>query len=112
MRAPIAALIAGALFALGHFYVAFGVSLLSFGLFVISAIGLSLVLALFTVDRSPADRVLIATVLHFLVNMATFLLFADGDGSPRYFAGLAAVFGGCGLVALFLLARRPAVHAS
>jgi hypothetical protein len=45
-------------------------------------------------------------VLHFLVNMATFLLFADGDGSARYFADLAVVFVALGAIAFVVLARR------
>jgi membrane protease YdiL (CAAX protease family) len=111
MKAPLAALITGALFALGHFYIAFAVSPLSCVLFVVSAIALSLILGLLTIGRSAGDRILIATVAHFLVNMATFLLFADGDGSPRYFADQALVFGACALPALVMLRRRPGPHA-
>lgn len=112
LRPWIAALITGVLFAVGHFYMAFAVSPLSFALFVLGAVGLSAVLAQVTVGYALASRVLIASGLHFLVNMVTFLLFNDGDGSPRYFADLALVFGICGAVALVLLARRAAPAAS
>jgi membrane protease YdiL (CAAX protease family) len=111
MRPYAAALITGALFAVGHFYLLAAVSPLSFALFCLSAIALSVVLAAFTIDRSPANRILIATLMHFAINMATFFLFADGDGSPRYFADLAAVFGLLGAVALVVLLRRPGARA-
>lgn len=107
----IASLVTGALFGLGHFYLAFGVAPLSFGLFVISAIAISMILALATVGRSIAERVVIATLLHFLINMATLFLFADGDGSVRYFAGLALAFGVGGALASIPLVRRGATAA-
>lgn len=108
LRPWIAALITGLLFAVGHFYMAFAVSPLSFALFGVGAVALSAVLARMTVGYALWSRVLIASVLHFLVNMVTFLLFNDGDGSPRYFADMALVFGVCGAVALVLIARRAA----
>jgi membrane protease YdiL (CAAX protease family) len=110
---PLAAsLVTGALFGLGHFYVAFGVAPVSFGLFVITAVAISMILALATVGRSLWERILIATLLHFLINMATLLLFADGDGSVLYFANLALAFGVCGAVASILLRRRGAAAPS
>jgi membrane protease YdiL (CAAX protease family) len=107
MRPYAAALIAGVLFAVGHVYLLAAVSPLSFALFCVSAVGLSLVLAAFTIGRSAVNRIVIATLTHFSVNMATFFLFADGDGSPRYFATQAAVFGVLGAGALAVLLRQP-----
>jgi len=101
-----AALVTGALFALGHFYLAFMVSPASFLLFIVSAIAISLVLAVATVGQSWASRIAVASLLHFLVNMETFFLFADGDGSVLYFADLALAFGAVGVVALVVLWRR------
>lgn len=110
---PLAAsLVTGALFGLGHFYLAFGIAPVSFGLFLISAIAISMILALATVGRSLWERVLIATLLYFLFNMATLLLFADGDGSVLYFADLALAFGVCGVVASISLKRRRAATSS
>ena len=103
-----AALVTGALFGLGHFYLAFAVSPTSFGLFLVSAIAISMILALATVGRSIGERIAIATGLHFLINMATLGLFADGDSSVLYFTDLALAFGVCGAVATFLLSSaRP-----
>ncbi|HZZ33388.1 MAG TPA: CPBP family intramembrane glutamic endopeptidase [Phenylobacterium sp.] len=104
----IASLVTGALFGLGHFYLAFGVAPLSFGLFLISAMAMSMILALATVGRSIRERILIATLLHFLLNMATLFLFADGDGSVLYFADLALAFGVCCAVASIPLMQRKA----
>ncbi len=104
LSARVASLITGALFGLGHFYLAFTVSPASFGLFLISAIAISMILALATIGRSIGQRIAIATVLHFLLNMATLGLFADGDGSVLYFEDLALAFGVCGATAAFLLA--------
>ena len=106
-----AALITGALFGAGHFYLAFGLSPAAFALFIVSAIAISLILALATVGRGWLGRVAIATALHFLINMQTLFLFADGDGSVRYFADLAAVFGLLGLVALWTITRWRIVSA-
>jgi membrane protease YdiL (CAAX protease family) len=108
LRPALAALITGALFAVGHFYLAFSISALAFTLFVAAATAMSLLLAVFTLGRSFADRVAIATVLHFLINMATFGLFSDGDGSVLYFADLATVFGVGGVIALAIMLKlRP-----
>ena len=104
-----AAVITGLLFGLGHFYLAFAVPPASFGLFVVSAVALSLILALATVGRAWWERIAIATALHFLVNAQTFFLFSDGDGGALYFGDLAAAFAGPGLMALWLLAQRRTV---
>jgi hypothetical protein len=55
----------------------------------------------------------IATLLHYLLNMATLSLFSDGDGSVRYFADLAVAFGICGAVASIplILGRGVVVEA-
>lgn len=103
--APIAAIVTGLLFGMGHFYIAFAIAPLACALFIVSATGLSVILAVFTTGRSAPVRILIATVLHFLINMVTFFLFTDGDGSVRYFADLAAVSGTFGAVGLIVLAR-------
>jgi membrane protease YdiL (CAAX protease family) len=107
-----AALVTGALFGLGHFYLAFAVSAVAFLLFLVGAVALSLILALATVGRSWKSRIAIATLLHFLVNMETFFLFADGDGSVLYFADLAVAFGAGGMVALGFLLRRQAARSA
>jgi membrane protease YdiL (CAAX protease family) len=101
-----AALITGVLFGLGHFYLAFAVAPASFALFVVSAIAMSVILAVATVGRSLATRIAIATFLHYLLNMATLSLFSDGDGSVLYFADLAVVFGVCGAIASMPFIRR------
>lgn len=106
VSAAVASLVTGALFALGHFYLAFAVAPAAFGLFVVSAIAMSMILALATLGRSIGERIVIATVLHFLLNMATLFLFADGDGSVRYFGDLAVAFGVCGVFASISIARH------
>jgi membrane protease YdiL (CAAX protease family) len=100
-----AALISGTLFGLGHFYMAFDIAPVSFALFVISAIAMSVILAVATVGRTLGARIVIATFLHYLLNMATLLLFSDGDGSVLYFADLAGAFGVCGVIASIPLIR-------
>ncbi|HEY3949238.1 CPBP family intramembrane glutamic endopeptidase [Phenylobacterium sp.] len=105
LAAWISALVTGALFGLGHFYLAFAVPPAAFALFLVSALGMSMILALATVGRSLGARIAIATLLHFLLNMATLFLFSDGDGSVRYFAGLALAFGLSGAFAAIVLAR-------
>lgn len=110
LAAWMAALVTGALFGLGHFYLAFGVAPLSFGLFLVSAVAISMILALATLGRSIWERIVIATLLHYLLNMATLFLFSDGDGGVRYFADLAVAFGICGaLASIPLILRRGAV---
>jgi uncharacterized protein len=104
-----AALITGVLFGVGHFYLAFAVGPLAFALFIVSAIAMSLILATATVGRAWPSRIMLATLLHFLVNLETFFLFTDGDGSVSYFADLALAFGVFGAVALWVLARRGPV---
>jgi membrane protease YdiL (CAAX protease family) len=106
MAASLAGLVTGLLFAVGHVYLALSISPVAFGLFVVGGVWVSMILAAFTVGRSAPARVLVAAVLHFLVNMATFFRFDDGDGGPRYFADLAVVLGAYGLVAVVILARR------
>lgn len=101
-----AALVTGALFGAGHFYLAFAVSPGAFILFVVAAVAISLVLAAATLGRPWQGRIIVATLLHFAVNMETFFLFTDGDGSVLYFADMAAAYGVVGVVALAMLVRR------
>jgi membrane protease YdiL (CAAX protease family) len=101
-----AALITGVLFGLGHFYLAFAIAPASFALFVVSAIAISMILAVATFGRTLGARIVIATFLHYLLNMATLSLFSDGDGSVLYFADLAAAFGVCGAIAWVPLIRH------
>jgi membrane protease YdiL (CAAX protease family) len=105
-----AALVTGALFAVGHVFLLPAVGPGPFALFCVSAVAVSVTLAAFTIGYSPVARVAIATWLHFLTNMATFVLFADGDGSARYFAD-SAVAGALVALAAWLALRRAFVAA-
>jgi hypothetical protein len=82
-------LITGALFALGHAFMLPAVGVFAFSLFCVAAIGISVLLAAVTIGYSIGQRVALATLLHFGINAVTFGLFADGDGSPLYFADMA-----------------------
>jgi membrane protease YdiL (CAAX protease family) len=87
--APIwAAIITGLLFGVGHFYV-LGAGLLVFIVFVISAVGLSLALAATTLRRSVGERIAIASVFHWLVNMALLIGFSNGDQTLLWIANTA-----------------------
>ncbi|MCI4658899.1 CPBP family intramembrane glutamic endopeptidase [Cryobacterium zhongshanensis] len=74
-------IITGALFGLGHFYVLLAAGVIVYLAFVVAAIGLSVTLAVLTVGKSFAVRVLIATFFHWLVNLAMLLAFSSGDES-------------------------------
>jgi membrane protease YdiL (CAAX protease family) len=108
-RLPVwaAGLVTGLLFALGHFYIVFSVSPVSSALFVFSAVAMSMMLASLTFERPVTSRIVIATVFHYLLNMTTFALFTDGDGTSLYFLDNAMAIGLFGLIALAYLARRP-----
>jgi membrane protease YdiL (CAAX protease family) len=88
MAALWAAIITGLLFGVGHFYV-LGAGLWVFVVFVISAVGLSLALAATTIRRSVGERITIASVFHWLVNMALLIGFSNGDQTLLWIANTA-----------------------
>jgi len=108
VRLPLwgAMLITGALFGLGHFYLAFAVAPAAFLLFVVSAVAISVIPGLTTAGHPWRRRIVIATSLHFLLNMMTLFLFADGDGSVLYFGDLALASMMAAALAWMLVPRR------
>lgn len=83
-RPLLACLITGLLFGVGHVVVLFAVGAGVFVAFLVAAVSLSFALGLLTYGRSLGARVVIATLLHWMVNMVTLLLFSDGDDSLRW----------------------------
>ncbi|WP_166436039.1 CPBP family intramembrane glutamic endopeptidase [Cellulomonas shaoxiangyii] len=101
-----AALVTGLMFGLGHVHVlAAGIGV--YALFLVSAVGLSVALAVVTAGRAVLQRVVLATVLHWLVNVVMLVGFSGGDTSVGWTAGTAAatVVAGLGCV-LVARARR------
>jgi membrane protease YdiL (CAAX protease family) len=91
-----AAIITGLLFGVGHFYViSAGIEI--YALFIVSAIGLSLLLGYLTTGRSIWQRVAIASVVHWLVNMVFLVGFSGGDESALWTANTAIATGLTGI---------------
>ncbi len=110
-RMPVlaAGAVTGLLFGLGHLHVlAAGAGV--YALFVVSAVGLSVSLAHVTAGRAPVQRVVLATALHWLVNVVILLGFSGGDASARWAAStaVATVAAGALLVGLAARGRRRA----
>ncbi|WP_288817703.1 type II CAAX prenyl endopeptidase Rce1 family protein [uncultured Gordonia sp.] len=82
LRLVPAGALTGLLFGLGHLGGADGFG--RFLLFLGSAVLLSWALAFLTAGRGVWVRVLLATGLHWLVNLATLVGFADGDDSAAW----------------------------
>lgn len=78
-----AGVVTGLLFGLGHFYVA-AAGIAVYLVFVLSAVGLSVTLAVLTAGRSLMARVGLATCFHWSVNTGLLLVFSDGDESLRW----------------------------
>lgn len=85
----VSGVITGLLFGLGHFYVLPAAGAVVYVVFVISAVGLSVSLAVLTARRALIPRIALATCFHWLVNSAILLLFADGDESLLWTTNLA-----------------------
>ncbi|WP_168800418.1 CPBP family intramembrane glutamic endopeptidase [Cellulomonas telluris] len=111
-RLPVlgAAVVTGLLFGLGHVHV-LAAGPVVYALFLVSAVGLSVALAYVTTGRSVVQRVVLGTVLHWLVNVVLLVGFSGGDASARWTAttAVATVVAGavCALVAA-RAARRAA----
>ncbi|WP_196250767.1 CPBP family intramembrane glutamic endopeptidase [Cellulomonas sp. JZ18] len=111
-RLPVlgAAVVTGLLFGLGHVHV-LAAGPVVYALFLVSAVGLSVALAYVTTGRSVVQRVVLGTVLHWLVNVVLLVGFSGGDASVRWTASTAVATvvagAGCALVAA-RAARRAA----
>lgn len=111
-RLPVvtAGVVTGLLFGLGHVHVlAAGAAV--YALFVVAAVGLSVALACVTAGRGVVPRVLIATALHWLVNVVVLVGFSGGDASARWTAvtAVATVVAGAALAVVVRPDRgRPA----
>lgn len=106
MRLLPAALITGLFFGLGHLYV-ISVGIGVFALFMVSAIGMSLMLAVVTAGRSIWQRVALASVLHWLVNIVFLVGFSGGDESALWIANTAIATGLAGIgCVLYARSRR------
>lgn len=99
-----AGVLTGLLFGVGHLHVAAAGPAL-FAVFVVAAVGLSLVLAHATTGRGAWQRVVVASVLHWLVNLVLLVGFSGGDGSLGWTSALAGATGAAGL-ACVVLGRR------
>lgn len=104
-RLPVAAagVVTGLFFGLGHFYVA-AAGAAVYAVFVLSAVALSVTLAVLTTGRSLTARVVVATCFHWAVNTALLLGFSDGDESLAWIASTTVAAGV--VAALALLLRR------
>ncbi|WP_147453982.1 CPBP family intramembrane glutamic endopeptidase [Tessaracoccus antarcticus] len=108
----VSGVITGLLFGLGHFYVLPAAGALAYGVFVVSAVGMSVSLAVVTAGRALIPRIALATCFHWLVNSAMLLLFSDGDVSLLWTINLAiaAVATAGGALLLFMSGRRGESH--
>lgn len=103
----VSGVVTGLLFGLGHVYVLVGGGPAVYATFVLSTVGISVLLAVLTTGRTLVARMLVGTAFHWLVNVAILVLFSDGDTSLLWTANLAAAFVGAALLAL-VLRRRSA----
>lgn len=104
LRLVPAAVVTGLLFGLGHLHVA-AAGPVVYGLFVVAAVGLSLLLATLTAGRGVGQRVVLATVLHWLVNLVLLIGFSGGDESVTWMLATAAVTVSLGAGCAVLAAR-------
>ncbi|MDI9903028.1 CPBP family intramembrane metalloprotease [Rhodococcus sp. IEGM 1409] len=78
-----AMIVTGAVFGLGHVYVlASGVAV--YVLFVVAAMGLSIIFGALTTGLSLGHRTLVATVAHWVLNLGLIVFFSDGDTSEEW----------------------------
>ncbi|NBE83594.1 CPBP family intramembrane glutamic endopeptidase [Micromonospora rubida] len=104
MPALLAAAVTGVFFGLGHFYVAeAGVAV--YAVFVVSTIGLSVAAAAVTAGRAWWIRVLVATVLHWGVNIGTLVGFPHADDSMAWMTDTAIAMGLVGVACVPFLIR-------
>lgn len=102
---PVAGVATGLLFGLGHVHVlAAGTGV--YALFVVSAVGLSVALAYVTAGRGVVQRVVVATALHWLVNVVLLVGFSGGDTSVGWTAATAVATLSGAAVAAVLHRRR------
>jgi membrane protease YdiL (CAAX protease family) len=99
-----AAAITGLFFGLGHFYMA-GAGIAVYSVFVVSTIGLSIAAAAMTTGRTWWARVLVATVLHWGVNIGTLVGFSNADESMLWMTDTAIAMGVVGAACVPVVMR-------
>ena len=104
MPALPAAVITGLFFGLGHFYVA-GVGIAVYSVFVVSAIAQSIAAAALTTGRSYWVRILVATVLHWGINIGILVGFSNADESMLWMTNTAIAMGLVGAACVPLVIR-------
>lgn len=83
MRPILAILATGLLFGLGHFYM-MGYGAIAYGIFLLSSMTISVLFGGTGQNRGPKERLLFATSLHFLSNLAIFFLFGSKIEHPAW----------------------------
>lgn len=109
---PLAAVaVTGLLFGLGHLYVA-AAGLAAFGVFLVGAVALSLVLGAATVGASLGVRVAVATAVHWAVNAFTLVWFGDGAETLTWLFVTSGALVVAAVPAVVVLLRGPRVSSA